>query len=254
MDIAVTMKILLVMAVALSLYPQYPQERYFFSGDGNLVLKGDKKKLENLSPRLVAILDYLQEKLGDGKRPIRISSGYRSPEYNEALRKKGGLAGKASLHLEGMAADFSMEGVDAQTLWQFVREMNCCGVGFYHGNAVHIDTGPPRFWDETSSKVFTDIASHNKQIYLTTEFDIYHPKEKINFDIVRITEYPFGIKMGGKCRVVASKNEAKNIKFTAKVKKSRGKPQRLELKVCQKPSPEMPDKIVSNTFIIDSLK
>ncbi|MDP2599171.1 MAG: DUF882 domain-containing protein [Deltaproteobacteria bacterium] len=238
----------------LSVFASYPTQRYFFHGDGKLVVKEKKQALQNLSPRLIALLDYLQEKLGDGKKEIQILSGYRSPKYNETLRKKGRLAGKASLHTEGMAVDFTMEGVDAKKIWEFVRAMNCCGVGYYHGNAVHIDTGPARFWDETSSKVFTDISSHNKQIYLTTQYDIYKPGEKIHFDIVRITEYPFGVQMGKECVSIASKKEAQHLTFDRKLKKRKGEPQTLKLKVCQKPSPEMPDTILSNTFIIDSPK
>ena len=239
----------------LSVFTLYPEQRYFFSGDGKLALKGGEQSLQNLSPRLIALLDYLQDKLGSDKKEMRILSGYRSPEYNEGLRKKGGLAGKASLHTEGMAADFTLKGVDAKKIWEFVRAMNCCGVGYYHGDAVHVDTGPARFWYETSSKVFTGIAEHNKQVYLATEFDIYRPGEKIGFDIVRITEYPFGIQLGKGCRLIASRDKAKNLEWMPPgAKKFRNKPQSLQLKVCQKPSPEMPDTLSSNTFIIASPK
>ncbi len=232
----------------------FAQQRYFFSGDGKIVFKRGSKPLDNVSPRLIALLGYLQDALGKGMAKIQILSAYRSPEYNEKLRQKGKLAAKASLHQEGMAVDFTMEGVPAEEIWKFVKNLNCCGVGFYHGNAVHIDTGPPRFWDETSSKVFTDFSLHNKQIYITTQYDIYQPGEKISFDIVRITEYPFGIKMDKKCLVIASKKEAQHFIFDKKFKKREGKPQQLKMKVCQKPSPEMPDAVISNTFIIASPK
>lgn len=234
--------------------PQTPQ-RFFFEGHQKLVVKGGIKKLQGLSKRLVALLGYLQEEMKGGE--ITILSGYRSPLYNDKLRKEGRLAGKASLHMEGMAVDFEMAGVDPKKIWERVRSLDCCGVGYYHGKAIHLDTGPPRFWDETTSKVFTDISLHNKQIYVVTDYDIYNPNEKISFKIVRMTDYPFGIKkeLNNKeeCMMIHNREEAQNFSLTLPLKKEpKGDKWRLKVTFCQKPAPEMPDTVLSNRFTIAS--
>src|SRR5713101_2786215 len=129
-----------------------------------------------ISLRLISFLDYIEDRF---HQPITIISGYRSPEYNEGLRSQGRLAAKASLHMEGMAADIMTQKNLAAKAFKIIRDLHCCGVGFYHGNSLHLDTGPPRFWDETSSKVKTDISTHNKSIMVRTDQDIYLPGEKV---------------------------------------------------------------------------
>jgi uncharacterized protein YcbK (DUF882 family) len=145
---------------------------------------------DHIATRLVSILDYIEDRY---HQPIEIISGYRSPEYNEGLRAQGRLAAKASLHMEGMAADIRMKKVLSAEWFQVLKALNCCGVGFYHDNSLHVDTGPARYWDETTSKVYTNISEHNKQIMARTELDIYRPGETIALRLARITDYPIGV-------------------------------------------------------------
>ena len=233
--------------------------RYFYQGDGKLSVEGGEKNLEGLSPRLVALLDYLQDQLTSGKGAITIYSGHRSPEYNEQLRRKGKLAGKASLHIEGMAADFTLAGVGAKQLWEFVRGLDCCGAGYYAGRMVHLDTGPKRFWDQKTSKVFTDIAAHNKQIYAVTEFDIYRPGEALKFRLVRMTEFPFGIrpdlgigrlKTKEKCVLIDNREAAQDFSLILPKKLPRNQHPQVRVQFCSKPHEQMPDFVLSNAFII----
>jgi len=69
------------------------------------------------------------------------------------------------MHIEGMAADIRMRKVLSAEWFQTLKAMACCGVGYYHDNSLHVDTGPVRYWDETTSKVYTNISEHNKQIW-----------------------------------------------------------------------------------------
>lgn len=258
---------LLLSPILLSASISAQSPRYFYQGDGQMDVIGGEKKLAGLSGRLVTLLDYLQDHFTQGQGKIEIFSGYRSPAYNEQLRRQEKLAAKASLHIEGMAADFTLQGVRARDLWHYIRQLNCCGAGYYSDRMVHVDTGPVRFWDQKTSKVFTDISTHNKQIYLTTEYDIYHPAETITLRLVRITEFPFGIQgevevvdekggrlkkgeLGKGCRMIANRNEAQN--FTLTLPKGLPKNRRLQIKFsfCAKPSQEMPDFVLSNTFVI----
>ncbi|MBI4125843.1 MAG: YcbK family protein [Deltaproteobacteria bacterium] len=233
--------------------------RYFYQGDGQLAVQGGEKNLEGLSPRLVALLDYLQDQLTRGKGEITVHSGYRSPEYNERLRRQGKLAGQASLHMEGMAADVVLSGADPKKLWEFVRSLDCCGAGYYAGRMVHVDTGPKRWWDQKTSKVFTDISAHNKQVYLTTEYDIYRPGEELKFRFVRMTEFPFGIrpdlgigklKTKEKCLLIQNRKAARDFSLSLPKGLPKDKPLQIRAEFCSKPHEQMPDFVLSNPFEI----
>jgi len=145
-----------------------------------------------LSLRLIEFLDFLQDRLRPGAR-IAITSGYRSPEYNTKVRKRGGLAAKASLHQYGMAVDLEIEGVPARRLWEYVKALGFGGAGYYHGKTVHIDVGPARSWDEKTSGVGTGISDDNKLIGLVVNYDVYLPGEPITMRFIRMTAFPIGV-------------------------------------------------------------
>lgn len=148
-----------------------------------------------LSLRLIEFIDYLQDHFNSGAR-ITITSGYRSPHYNRSIRKKGALAAKASLHQYGMAADLIMDGVDARRIWTFVRRLGFGGAGYYGGETVHLDVGPPRWWDQASSGVGTGISDDNKLIGIVSDFDIYEPGEPLVLRLIRMTAFPVGVGSG----------------------------------------------------------
>jgi uncharacterized protein YcbK (DUF882 family) len=199
--------------------------RFFFTGDGRISLYGertdksfcgvyrrglgdyDEKALcricqvfdapcesspAGISLRLIEFIDYLEDRLNSGAQ-ITITSGYRKPEYNTMLREKGNLAAKASLHQYGMAADLKIQGVGARTLWNYVRDLKFGGAGYYHGETVHIDVGPARSWDETSSGVGTGISDDNKLIGIITEYDIYQPGMPVHLRFIRMTAFPIHV-------------------------------------------------------------
>lgn len=199
--------------------------RYFHSGNGVLYLQGAKngagfrgtyrnedgtynadalklihrafsakygEPISMISPRLIEFLDFLEDSLKPGAT-VTIVSGYRSPEYNTGLRGSGKLAAKASLHQYGMAADIKISGVKSERVWQFVRNLNFGGTGYYHGANVHVDVGPARFWDEKTSGVGTDISDENKLIEIVTDKDIYRTGEPIEMRFIRMTAFPIGV-------------------------------------------------------------
>ncbi len=199
--------------------------RYFYNGNGRLNLVNEKNKIsfngtyrvgkgmynENalkeihrifgaeydkppsrISLRLIEFLDFIEDRLHPGAR-ITIVSGYRSPKYNTNLRNKGKLAATASLHQYGMAADIKMQGTSSKRIWNTVKKLGFGGTGYYHGELVHIDVGPPRSWDEKTSGVGTDISIHNKLIGLVIDYDIYLPGEMIELRFIRMTSFPIGV-------------------------------------------------------------
>lgn len=274
-----------------------PKERYFLSGDGRIQLSNAKSgksarvqyrlpdgsypseaqqqidrlfgvpsgSSDQISLRLISLLDYIEDLY---RHPIEIISGYRSPEYNENLRARGRLAAKASLHMEGMAADIRMRKVLSAEAFERLRTLNCCGVGFYHNNSLHVDVGPARFWDETTSKVRTNISEHNKRIMVHTDQDIYLPGEEVALRLARITDYPVGLaanlsvvrdgqslqefSLAGNskaCLPVSDPEERTAKWMIPETFRPDGKVH-IRVHFCEKPFPEMPDFIESNPIVI----
>jgi uncharacterized protein YcbK (DUF882 family) len=146
-----------------------------------------------ISLRLIEFLDFLEDRYRQGTR-ITITSGYRNPTYNTTLRQQGRLAAKASLHQYGMAADLIMQDVPSKRIWLDVKALGFGGVGYYQGKTVHIDVGPARSWDQTTSGVGTGISDDNKLIGLVTDYDIYRSGEPIVLRFIRMTAFPIGVK------------------------------------------------------------
>lgn len=199
--------------------------RFYYEGDGCLKLRWDKskrkydgcyrskdgaygqaqlKKLnqffnvpadiqENFSLRTLAFLDFLEDKFSKGKT-LTITSGYRSPNYNESLRKKGALAGKTSYHLDAMAVDVKFPGVKSETVWEYARSLKYGGAGYYRSKAIHIDSGKPRNWTPENAIDPDDKPPLNQNIYMSVDKDIYLPGETIHMFFSGVSDYPFGLK------------------------------------------------------------
>jgi uncharacterized protein YcbK (DUF882 family) len=285
--------------------------RYFFSGDGKISLYSEKtgrsfsgvyrrgrgeydvKALDaicrvfdapfepagmGLSLRLLEFMDYLEDHLNKGAK-ITIVSGYRKPEYNTMLREKGSLAAKASLHQYGMAADLKIQGVAAETLWHYVRGLKFGGTGYYHGNTVHIDVGPARFWDETTSGVGTGISDGNKLIGIITDYDIFKPGMIVTLRFIRMTAFPihvvsefslipqghpgetgkpkdfkpiFKISSKNRCIKFTNIDEMNNIRWELPKDLKPGR-YVIEARFCDDEWPDMPTRIVTPAFEINPL-
>jgi uncharacterized protein YcbK (DUF882 family) len=133
--------------------------------------RGDDRTAD-VSLRLIEVLDYVQDRFKPGE--MLLMSGYRSPEYNAAIRDRGAQAAKSSLHTEGLAADVRFIGLDQRKLWLDIRELGCCGAGYYKtGQFLHLDVGRPRFWEETTSRVTENLSAGNARIFARTDFDRY---------------------------------------------------------------------------------
>lgn len=152
-----------------------------------------KEKGEHISPRLLFMLSYFVDQVAQGKT-INIESAYRSPDYNDKIRKKGANAARTSTHMDGMALDFWIGGVGGKSLWQRIREKNCCGVGHYGGKTIHLDAGRPRFWEAATSGTKTKEPDYNRHIYLATDVDRYTVDAKARLSLSGISTFGFGVK------------------------------------------------------------
>lgn len=92
--------------------------------------------------RLVRMLDELRSVLGD--KPIIITSGYRCPAHNQAVR-----GSPNSQHMKGNAADIVVSGVSPEQVATKAEALKFPGVGRYP-SFTHVDVrpdGPARWID-----------------------------------------------------------------------------------------------------------
>lgn len=98
-------------------------------------LEGSGEKFMNMD--FVRLLDEARELAGV---PFKITSGYRTEEYNVSLKKRGFKASPTSAHMRGLAADISTP--DSETRFKVVESLirlgaRRIGVG---KTFVHVDT------------------------------------------------------------------------------------------------------------------
>jgi uncharacterized protein YcbK (DUF882 family) len=85
---------------------------------------------QGIDPKLLELLESIRAHFD---APVKINSGYRSPEHN---RKVGGA--KGSYHVKGMAADIVVRGVPASKVYLYLNETHYGGVGAYQ-RFTHVD-------------------------------------------------------------------------------------------------------------------
>src|SRR5438477_335882 len=133
--------------------------------------QGDAREID-VPLRLVEVLAWLQHTAGG--KPLVVLSGYRSPDYNQDLKAQGRAVAGGSLHTEGLAADLAFPRTDLPRLWHRVRDLDCCGAGYYAKEGfLHVDVGRPRFWEATTSRVDENLSAGNARMFARTEFDRY---------------------------------------------------------------------------------
>jgi len=141
-----------------------------------------------MSLRLIELLAYVHDHYHP--QQMILLSGFRSPQFNADLAAGGGAA-QTSLHTEAMAADIMFRGIDMARLWHQLRALRTGGAGYYRkGKFLHIDTGPPRFWEETTSRVGENLSAGNARIFVRTDFDRYAPTEEAIASLHSVTAFP----------------------------------------------------------------
>ncbi|HJK94782.1 MAG TPA: DUF882 domain-containing protein [Polyangiaceae bacterium LLY-WYZ-15_(1-7)] len=98
-----------------------------------------------MAPRPVEVALAMATRFGAER--IHVISGFRSPKFNELLRKKGRQVARRSRHTMAQALDFQVPGVGARELAAAVEEIHEGGIGTYRVSGfVHVDVGPDRRW------------------------------------------------------------------------------------------------------------
>lgn len=216
-----------VLAIVLLLaFPALAEDRFYFSGDGTLRMENahfaetlevryrdadgryDDAALAEIarffrsrsddrsgpmSLRLIELLDYVEDHYRP--RQMILVSGYRSPDFNQALRAGGHRVAQASMHTEGMAADVQPVGLDLRRLWNTLRREQLGGVGLYQSEGfVHLDTGKARFWEAATSKVEQNLARENARLFARTDFDRYDTLEGAVIGLHSVTALPIAVR------------------------------------------------------------
>jgi uncharacterized protein YcbK (DUF882 family) len=100
-----------------------------------------------MDPRLLDLLTAVHGKV-DARSPFQVISGYRSPKTNAMLHERSHGVASGSLHMQGMAIDVRVEGVQLDHLHKAALDLGRGGVGLYPvSNFVHMDVGRVRQWN-----------------------------------------------------------------------------------------------------------
>jgi hypothetical protein len=134
---------------------------------------------------------------------------------------------------------------------------------------VHVDVGPSRFWDETSTGVGQDLGARNKLVLLRTEWDLYRPGDEVRMTLGRITDYPISVRRDGQlihtgqevvgvrlrnsrtdCLLIRDRSAARSLAWQIPKGVAAKERSRIRISFCQRSSPEMPERIDSNPISI----
>ncbi len=226
---------------------------------------------EHISPRMLFMLSYFADRLAP-HQTIHIESAYRSPEYNDKIRNMGNNAARTSTHIDGMALDFWLEGVDGKKIWETIKARNCGGIGHYGGKTVHFDAGRPRFWQAATSGTRSKQPDENRHLYLSSDYDRYAPTDQVRLSLSSLSSFDFGVQPGvelyrsgnhtqalaslpldqaenGNCQMVESRKVSRFLTTTLPSNLPPGRYQ-LKLSFCNRPFAKMPEEAFSNPIEI----
>jgi uncharacterized protein YcbK (DUF882 family) len=103
-------------------------------------------EVHQINPGLLDVLDTLSALTG-ADASFQVISGYRSAATNAMLRERSEEVAKKSFHIQGMAIDIRLPGVELSHLHAAALSLGRGGVGYYpDSNFIHVDVGPVREW------------------------------------------------------------------------------------------------------------
>jgi uncharacterized protein YcbK (DUF882 family) len=99
-----------------------------------------------IDERLLELLHALSQRC-EHPQTFHVISGYRSPETNAALHRRGRGVAAQSLHVHGKAIDIRVPGIRTCELRGLALSLAAGGVGYYPASDfVHVDVGRVRSW------------------------------------------------------------------------------------------------------------
>ncbi len=111
--------------------------------------------IEWIGTRLRPLCQQLEKIRALTGQPIKIISGYRTKEWNDRIYKELGLKPTDSMHIQGIAADFTLEGMTILDLYKATEHLIANkvirdgGLGLYY-SFIHYDIREkPARWNHT---------------------------------------------------------------------------------------------------------
>lgn len=99
-----------------------------------------------ISPKTIDIM-AAAHRLMETDEPYTVYSGYRTPQTNALLRRRGGGVARNSYHVRAMAADLHLKSRSVRQMARAASALKAGGVGKYsRSDFVHMDCGPVRDW------------------------------------------------------------------------------------------------------------
>lgn len=103
--------------------------------------------VHHYDPRVFDLLHDLEVTVGKPAAEIDVVCGYRTPRSNRFLRSRSSAVARHSLHMQAMAIDIRLPGVETSDLRDAALQLQRGGVGYYpRQQFVHVDVGRVRHW------------------------------------------------------------------------------------------------------------
>ncbi len=121
-----------------------------------------------------ALFDLVYEvwKESGSRKPITVTSAYRSPATNNMLRKRSRGVAKNSQHTYGRAMDWFVTDVSTAKLRAIALRKQVGGVGYYPSSRtpfVHTDTGSVRHWPRMTRSQLVAIFPKGRTLHVPTD-------------------------------------------------------------------------------------
>ena len=103
--------------------------------------------VHSYNPQVFDLLHDLMAAVGKPGAEIAVICGYRTPWSNGYLRRRTSAVARHSLHLQAMAIDIRVPGIETARLRDAALALRRGGVGYYaKSDFVHVDLGRVRRW------------------------------------------------------------------------------------------------------------
>ncbi len=130
-----------------------------------------RDEAKEMDPRLYDLLWEVHRSTGS-RQPIHVVSAYRSPQTNEALRRRSSNVAQQSQHTVGKAVDFYLPDVPAERIRTIGLRMQRGGVGYYpRANTpfVHLDTGGVRHWPRMNRRQLVGLFPDQRTVHIPSD-------------------------------------------------------------------------------------
>src|SRR6266571_9721 len=130
-----------------------------------------REESAKMDPHLLDLMWEVYREV-DGKKPIEIVCGYRSPQTNSMLRRRSRGVARFSQHTLGRAIDFYIPDVPLEDIRYAGLRMQRGGVGFYPASGspfVHLDTGSVRHWPRMTHDQLARVFKNGKTVHVASD-------------------------------------------------------------------------------------